>query len=204
MNKQQLFIIHGGDAFETYEDYLQSLKEKEVSLERMKQKDWKSNLQHDLGDKYDVYAPRFPNAQNARYEEWKIMFEKILPLMNDDLILIGHSLGGIFLAKYLSENSIAEKPRAVFFIAAPFSTKKHEPIPGFLLEKPLSTSGVLNTLEKNVFIYHSQDDIVVPFENAKLYSEALPNATLRTFTDRGHFNTEHFKEIEEDIRSVSR
>lgn len=96
---QQILLIHGGDAWETHAEYIANLKAKEVTLEKLLLPDWKANLQNRFGVTAQVIMPRMPNSQNARYAEWKIYFEKIIPLLNDDLILIGHSLGGIFLAK---------------------------------------------------------------------------------------------------------
>ena len=64
--------------------------------------------------------PQMPNKQNADYQAWKIEFEKILPDLDKDSILIGHSLGGIFLAKYLSENKLAQKLDSLHLVAAPY------------------------------------------------------------------------------------
>ena len=52
-------------------------------------------------------SPNFPNPNNPRYTEWKAFFEKeILPHINENTILFGHSLGGGFIQKYLSENDL--------------------------------------------------------------------------------------------------
>ena len=67
------------------------------------------NLDKVLGGGYEVLIPQMPNSQNARYSEWKILFEKIISILDDEIILIGHSLGGIFLVKYFSENDYAKK-----------------------------------------------------------------------------------------------
>ena len=198
-NMQQILVIHGGDAFETHEEYIRSLEGMEISLERMKQQNWKSNLQKDLGEQYEVFTPKFPNAQNARYEEWKIIFEKVLPLLDENSILIGHSLGGIFLAKYLSENEIRKSLKATFLISAPYSTPDHEPIVDFTLNTSLSDTG--NTGD-GIYIYHSKDDIVVPYEDAEIYKRELPNAVLEVFEDRGHFNQDHFPELVEAIKEL--
>lgn len=196
---QQVLVIHGGDAFDNREVYLQSLRKKEITLERLKQTGWKSSLQRDLGAEFDVYTPKFPNSQNARYAEWKIIFEKILPLMDDNLILIGHSLGGIFLAKYLTEETFTKPVKAIFLLAAPYSTPDHEPIVDFTLQKSLTTAGVTG---ENIHLYHSKDDLVVPFENLAMYQDDLPKAKARIFEDKGHFNMESFPELVEDLKSL--
>lgn len=61
--------------------------------------------------------PQFPNKQNAQYEEWKILFGKILNALDDNIILIGNSLGAIFLVKYLSENKIDKKIQKTILLA---------------------------------------------------------------------------------------
>ena len=94
--KQQILVIHGGNAFDTYAEYLDNLKIKEVTLEKIRARDWKRTLADKLGQDYDVISPMMPNGQNAKYIEWKIWFEKIFSLFDDGAILIGHSLGASF------------------------------------------------------------------------------------------------------------
>jgi predicted alpha/beta hydrolase family esterase len=101
-----------------------------------------------------------PCKQNAKYEEWKIVFEKYLSLLDKEIIVIGHSLGGIFIAKYLSENNIATTVQALYLIAAPHSKNElGESLGDFLLEKDMD---VISKHCENVFLVHSEDDPVVP------------------------------------------
>ena len=193
--KQQLLVIGGGEVFESYEDYLEFLKNFEVDLDRIKNGSWKDNLQKDLGQNYDVIYPQMPNKFNARYSEWKIIFEKILPLLRNNLILIGHSLGGIFLAKYLSENDIIKKIKAVILISAPFNN-----VGDFKLSKNLISN--LNKYKKIILI-HSKDDQIVNYDEAEKYKKVLSNVELITFKDKGHFNQESFPEIVELIKNKS-
>ena len=107
--KKQIVIIHGGSSFKTYKDYIQNLKKQEISIENLKfQKRWKDGLSAELGDDYEFLTPRMPNRENARYEEWKIWFNRIEKILDDEVILIGHSLGGSFLTKYLSKNTFSK------------------------------------------------------------------------------------------------
>lgn len=51
---------------------------------------------------FKVIKPEMPNKDMARYSAWKLWFEKHLPFLDSEkLIVIGHSLGAIFLIKYL-------------------------------------------------------------------------------------------------------
>lgn len=198
--KKQIVVIHGGSAFDTYEEFLQYLGGKEVTLEKLKAKGWKQYLGEVLGNEYDVLTPQMPNSQNAKYLEWKIWFEKIIPLLDESVVLIGHSLGGIFIVKYLSENIFPKKIKATFLVGTPYTTKDDHPLADFII------SNDLNSLEKQagkIFIYHSKDDKVVKYKNCEAFQKSLPNAFIRTFENRGHFNDETFPEIVEDIKKVS-
>lgn len=99
---KQIIVIHGGSTFSKYENYLEHLKTKTVTIERLfGLPTWKNNLQSILGDSYQVLLPSMPNSTNAKYEEWKIWFERIAELAEDHCVLIGHSLGGRVLSKIL-------------------------------------------------------------------------------------------------------
>src|SRR3990167_84565 len=152
--KKQVVVIHGGDTFETYEKYLDFLCNYEIdSLDYFKHKGWKSILQEKLGDDFEVIRPQMPNKINAKYLEWRIWFEKLVPLLNPEVILIGHSLGGIFLAKYLSENNFPKKIRGVFLVGAGSEGDFVAPKSFKQLEKQGG----------KIFLYHSKDDRIVPF-----------------------------------------
>jgi uncharacterized protein len=195
--KQQIVVIHGGDAFENYEDYLDSLRTKEITLERIRSVGWKKNLGKELGEKFDVLTPSMPNKQNARYLEWKIWFERIIPLLDDELIFIGHSSGGIFLAKYLSENVYPKKIKATLLVAAPYNAPTEHPLVDFTITSPLDK--FIKQAGK-IVLYHSKDDKVVPFDNAERYHKEIPDAEFHVFEDRQHFNQESFPEIAELIK----
>ncbi|MDP3962698.1 MAG: hypothetical protein Q8Q03_02430 [bacterium] len=102
--KMQVIIIHGGDTFETREQYLDFLHNYEINIERYKKDtdDWKKSLRSKLGADYEVIIPIMPNKTDGRYEEWEIWMDKLITFIDDGVILIGHSMGGSFLAKYLS------------------------------------------------------------------------------------------------------
>lgn len=197
--KQQVLVIHGGDTFETYEAYLKDLEQTQMTLDRIRHRDWKQGLQAALGDQFEVLQPRFPNAQNARYAEWKIYMDKILPLLEDGIILVGHSMGGIFLAKYLSNNESPIRIKATMLVAAPYDDESQYSLTDFKVE------GNLDGLVKQggkIFVYQSQDDFVVSPAEVEKYKAALPDAKICIFSDRNHFIDPEFPEIVEDIRSV--
>src|SRR5690554_2299775 len=108
---KQVLIIHGGESYSSYEAYIEILKNSPIAYERLLPRNhWKPWVAEQMSDT-DVLLPRFPNSDNAVYDEWKIYFEKLLPLLSDNVQLVGHSLGAMFLAKYLHANTLKAKAR---------------------------------------------------------------------------------------------
>ena len=198
-NKSQIFFIHGGGTHKTREDFAKCVQEQfTVSLE--KKIKWSGDyLENKLGDDFQIIMPKMPLKEDARYDEWKIYFEKYIPLLSDNIILIGNSLGGIFLAKYLSENIFPKKINSIYFVAPPFdnSLPGEDLVGGFELQSDLSLLGKNCSTINFLF---SKDDPVVPVEHAKNYEEKLPNANFIYYESmNGHFQVEEFPEIVEMI-----
>lgn len=205
--KQQVVYIHGGDSFSDHADFLSHLQNAELR-DPMGEGSirWTKTLREDLGDNFELFSPQMPNWQNAKYEEWKIWFEKHFEYLHDDLILIGWSLGGMFLLKYLSEDTLPCSVRKLLIVASPAGDYKIEAEPGNDCKSfQFSCDDLINIQEKisSITIYHSKDDFVVPYDHALKLKEALPDAELVTFTDRNHFLQEEFPELIEKIKEVS-
>ncbi|MEK7606942.1 MAG: alpha/beta fold hydrolase [Patescibacteria group bacterium] len=186
--KKQVVIIHGGYSFNSRQEYIDSLKNTAITIDSFRPRvDWKNSLSDKLGAEYDVLLPRMPNKDDAHFAEWKTWFEKMFPFLWDEVILIGHSLGGIFLAKYLAENNFPEKISGLFLVAAPYTG-----VGDFILQK--SSDRLIRQVSK-IFLIASKDDQVVPFSEMESYKKELPNAEVVSFDDRGHFNQSEFPEI---------
>jgi predicted alpha/beta hydrolase family esterase len=194
MEKQQILVIHGGEVFNSYDEYLSFLKNYKIDLEKIKSGGWKDYLQDELGENYEVIYPQMPSKHNAKYIEWKLWFENFFPFLKDDLILVGSSLGGMFLAKYLSENIFPIKIRAIFFLAAPF-----DDLGDFNLPESLEK---LNNQAEKIFLFHSKDDPVVPFVDQEKYATRLAKSKKVIFENKGHFNLKTFPEFIEKIKSL--
>ena len=117
-NKLQILMVHGGMTFKNHKDYLHWLKTREVSAVRNPY--WEADLEEKFSKRFEIVRPRMPLQDNAKYRDWEIAFERYLPLLRKNFILIGSSLGGIFLAKYLSEHQLPKKALSVYLVCAPF------------------------------------------------------------------------------------
>lgn len=205
--KRQVFFIHGGDAFSKREDFLRYLSTRPLrNLPGSISADfWTKSLAEELGEEYEVFMPSMPNKQNANYLEWSIWFERHFAYLRDNVVLIGWSLGGMFLAKYLSEKLFPYKIKALFLLAAPCGNQT-DPEGNDCGRFQFDTS-ILNVLSKKVEsinIWHSKDDFVVPYEQALEYKSHLNKAKLITFDDKNHFLLTEFPELLTAIKELDK
>lgn len=186
--------------FKKRKEYLAYLKTREVVY---KISLWSQQYLDKKLEDFDIIKPRFPLSENARYEDWKIHFERFFPYLRHGVILIGVSLGGVFLAKYLSENTLPKRIRAVFLVGAPFddSCPTEDLVGGFTLKSNLSR---LNVCTENLHLLFSEDDPVVPIAHARKYQKKLPSAHITVYKSKnGHFIVPTFPEIIRMIKKLS-
>ena len=198
--KTQIFLIHGGSTFKNKKDYLSHLKNKEVSIEKKIR--WSDDyLDKEVGKKFEIIRPRMPLSENAKYSDWKLYFERFIPLLKNNIILIGNSLGGIFLAKYLSEHKFPKKILSTYLVCPPFddTIPTEDLVGGFKLKSNLS---LLEKNSKNLYLLFSKNDNVVPVSHAEKYRNKLKNAKIIIYKNKnGHFKISKFPEIVEMIKS---
>jgi predicted alpha/beta hydrolase family esterase len=183
MTKHVLFI-HGGGGEAAYEE------------DRL----LVASLQNVLGAAYDVHYPKMPLEESAEYSDWKAQIATELSTLDDEVILVAHSVGGSILLKYLSEEQVAKPIGGLFLLAAPYfggddNWNYAE------MNLPQDFAAKLPAIPR-IFLYHSRDDEVVPFAHLALYAAKLPGATIHVFDRRGHQFENDLAEVAEDIRSA--
>jgi len=206
MRKQNIILIGGGDSFSDQEDFLKYLQTCEIRdiPQDNPRKSWKLSVKEELGDDHYFDIPVMPNTHNAKYDEWKIWFERHLSVVESPVILVGISLGAQFLAKYLIENEVKQDIKGLFLLAGPcgyFEDPDGMDCASFSFEA--SDLSSIQEKVKKITIMHSTDDFVVPYKHALKYKAALPEAELVTFTDKNHFLVEELPELVERIKQLA-
>ena len=155
------------------------------------------SLQKELGSGYDVRLPKMPLEEEAGYLEWKAEIAAALESLDEEVILVGHSVGGSILLKFLSEEPAVPSIAGLFLIATPyFGGDPNWDYAELTLppDFPEKLAGI-----RRVFLYHSRDDEIVPFAHLALYAAKLPEAGVREFDGRGHQFGNDLAEIARDI-----
>ncbi len=162
-----IFIFHGADG-NAKENWFPWLKEK---LEE---------------EGHAVIVPSFPNSDEPKLNEWLEHLKKYKEQINEDSILIGHSLGAAFALRLLEQRSIDIK--ACFLVSAVWDVMNNE-----YDEKTTSfiegrfNWELLKKKAKHFEVIHSNNDPYIALEKAEVLADKL-NVPVSLVQDAGHFN----------------
>ena len=157
------------------------------------------SLRRELGPRYEVRYPRMPNEADPKLAAWQPALEKEFASLRHGAILVGHSVGGTILINVLAESAPAARLDAIVVIAAPFIGKR-----GWSSEDIAPRADLAARLPEAVpiFLYHGEDDAIVPVAHVELYAEAIPRAQVRRLAGRDHQMNNSLSEVASDIRRL--
>lgn len=156
------------------------------------------SLQRELGSRYRVHYPRMPDEANPRYAAWKTALLDAFDALHDGCVLVGHSVGGAVLVQVLAQEPLPLKPGALGLIAPPFLGRG-----GWASDGSGRFSGAACLpAGLPVFLHHGTHDEVVPPAHARLYAQAMPQATVRLLPRRNHQLDGDLSELARDLASA--
>jgi len=158
------------------------------------------SLQRALGGAHDVQCPQMPDEENVPLPLWTAEIDARLEAASGPVALVGHSVGGSVLLKYLCERRPAPRIAGLFVIAAPYWGADE----GWRWDDAALPADAAAKLAGDwpLIFYHSRDDDTVPFAHLALYAAKLPRAIVRTFDGRGHQFGNDLSEVAADIRQL--
>jgi len=200
--KQQVVFITWATPKENYESYYKFLRERvEYNPYDEEFLNWNKTLWEKLWEDYEYLRSPSCTEKFADYEAWKILFEKMFPFLRDDVIIATTSLGSTFILKYIWENEFPFKIKKLFLVAPAISGTSQEWLWSFEFNLEHVYARVSRWAQK-IYIYHSQDDTIVPYEQSLRLKQYFPESIFRDFYDKWHFyNESELPQIIEDIKS---
>jgi predicted alpha/beta hydrolase family esterase len=149
----------------------------------------------------DIYAevPLMPDAYEPDYEKWKKAVERC-DHIGPDTLIVGHSCGGGFWVRYLSENKDIRVGKVV--LVAPWIDPD-----GILASKFHADYKIdpdVATRTDGITIFTSDNDNESVLRSVKLIRQNVTNAHLKEFPGYGHFckediNSNEFPELLEEL-----
>jgi hypothetical protein len=150
----------------------------------------------------DIYtvAPEMPKGYYPEYGIWEQEFERFE--INPETILVGHSCGGGFLIRWLSENP--ERKAGKVILVAPWLGLRFNDEPFDETFFAFEPRREIAQQTKGLYIFCSTDDFSVVLESVKIIREKVDSIQYQEFSGKGHFTksslgTEEFPELLEEL-----
>ncbi len=129
-----------------------------------------------------TFIPQLPGNYFPKKDDWLKVIEDLQ--VDENWVLIGHSLGGVAILKYLE---IAKKPiTQAILIATPFEEMEFTPIQNFF-ENDFDWKMIKNNCPR-FDIVNETDDSVVDLEDGKKFEKAL-SGKLHILPGYSHFHS---------------
>ncbi len=168
-------------------------------------KNWLPWLKKELGKrKLNCIVPNFPSPYKQDYESWSKILKAYLEIgyITEETTFITHSLGGIFVAKFLMENQIKIKK---LITVAGFNNIKFEE-DNSLYDSFYMDNQMLENLQElclDRICFYSDNDPYVPKQEAEDFATYI-KAEKVLVQNAGHFNEKYgYKEFKEILQYIN-
>lgn len=119
---------------------------------------------------FEVLIPRLPLVEEPNVLECIQAVVTAAGRLDDQTIILGHSLGGVLALRYLEVAEAVSTPRAVILVGVPWFIRNEKVKTFFLSEFDFE---VVMWKAKEFAVIHSHDDQIVPFDHAQKYAKML-------------------------------
>lgn len=146
----------------------------------------KDNLEK-LG--YVVYVPKFPTPENQSLDNWMEVFERYGEMLDEDSILIGHSLGPSFILSVLEK--LDRSIKAAFLVAGflgKLDNEDFDELNRTFVDKEFDWVKIKKNC-KEFFVVSSDDDPYVSLDKGKELATKL-GIEVTVINDAGHLNSD--------------
>jgi predicted alpha/beta hydrolase family esterase len=142
----------------------------------------------------DVFAIAIepPKPYSPRYDVWKREFEKFD--ITPETVLIGHSCGGGFLVRWLSENKDKKVGKVV--LVAPWLNPENNPVSDTADFFDFEIDPDLVSRTAGVTIFNSDNDQETIHKSVQIIRDNIKDLQYIEFHDHGHFCIEDMSTVE--------
>lgn len=135
---------------------------------------------------FTVYVPQFPTPENQTLDAWFDVFKEYERYVDEETIMIGHSLGGSFLLRVLEQ--LETRISTACLVATPIGLKPIKNWEGDMpfIGNPFDWKKILQHA-RHFAVFHSDNDPYVSLGNGQEAAKQL-NIDLNFVSGAGHFN----------------
>jgi uncharacterized protein len=146
---------------------------------------WYPFIETEMGKAgFDVIIPQLPDPDLS---EWQKIIKPLADRSPKQTILIGHSIGGINILRYLESTETSEKFPLLVLVAPPGFSLGYEVLESFFKEN-FDYNKIKSKVAKTIVIITLEDSILAPdpMKHGRIYLDHL-NAKLIVLPEGGHF-----------------
>ena len=155
---------------------------------------------------YSVIVPSMPETSEPKINDWVSYLEKIIGKLDENTLLIGHSIGCQTIMRYLESSDYNGKVN-VIFVAGWFKLdnlegEDVENIAKPWLETQINFNKIKLKINNLVVLLSSNDPYNCLKENESIFKEKL-GAKVSILKDKGHFTEEdNIKKLPEILQFI--
>ena len=157
-------------------------------------------LRGELGVGWEIRFPIVSDPDAPSAALWDGLLKKEFARCPDGVILLGHSLGGSMLLKYLSEHRVKVKIKALISVSAPWWGPEGWAMEEFAL--PEDFPAHLPEIPE-IHFFHARQDPVVSFDHLALYQRVLPGLKAHPVRLKDHAFAKGLPELAKLLRSLA-
>ncbi len=151
-------------------------------------------------DGKEVYVPDFPiGVKYQNYDNWSKLLKYYVDvgLINEDTVIIGHSIAPVFISKFLVENKI--KVKKLIFVCG-FNNyfginEEYDTVNGTMYFDNLQD---VKQYANEIICFYSDNDPYVKYEAEKEFADTIGTENI-LIPKAGHINSESGYDTFEDI-----
>ena len=151
-------------------------------------------------DGKEVYVPDFPiGVKYQNYDNWSKLLKYYVDvgLINEDTVIIGHSIAPVFISKFLVENKI--KVKKLIFVCG-FNNyfeinEEYDTVNGTMYFDNLQD---VKQYANEIICFYSDNDPYVKYEAEKKFADTIGTENI-LIPKAGHINSESGYDTFEDI-----
>lgn len=133
---------------------------------------------------HDVLIANLPNPEAPDRDEWNNALLEQVGAVDDETVIVGHSLGGAAALRFLEAAEAFSTPHALVLISTPWMIESDRFRGFFMTELDYE---VLMWKASKIAVIHAKDDPVIPFDHAEKYAKVLHGRLVAADTG-GHFD----------------
>ena len=137
-----------------------------------------------------VSRPEFPTPEGQELENWLKVLDQEEMKIDENTVLIGHSLGAVFILNILNKRDL--NVEAAYLISAWTGLLPDEQFNEWnstFQDQDFDFEKIRNSVDK-IYQFHSEDDPYVPIQMAEELAENI-DSKLHVKVDAGHFNADY-------------